>query len=77
MSEQPSPEPASVNLESDNPLESDNLELNPDPQDSGQKPPARVTFQDIFSMGLFIFLLLVVVFLGWNLVQALLTKAGS
>lgn len=66
MTEQPSPEPASASLESDL-----------DPQNSGQKPPARVTFQGIFSMGLFIFLLLVVAFLGWNLVQALLTKAGS
>ncbi len=64
MSEQPAPEP---------------IDLEPDPgsQDSDQKPPSRVTFQDIFSMGLFIVLLSVVVFLGWNLVQALLTKVGS
>ncbi len=60
-----------------------------DPDSSDQNTPAsgdpsgaeeaegrlpKVTLQDVFSMALFCFLVLFVAYLGWNLVQALLTK---
>ncbi len=41
----------------------------------GSRPKA--TLQDIFSMALFCFLVLFVAYLGWNLVQILLTKVAS
>ena len=36
----------------------------------------KATPQDIFSMALFCFLVAFVAYLGWNLVQALLTKVA-